>query len=53
MQQCGGPARVVKREVTLNWTACIPAGLSRIVTVKIWQWYPVRVNWYPGVIAQN
>ena len=37
----------------MNRTACIPAGLSRIVTLEIWQWCPVRVNWYADVIAQN
>ena len=53
LQQCGEPARMVNREVTLNRTACIPAGLSRIVTLGIWQWCPVRVNWDADVIVQN
>ncbi|MDH3504929.1 MAG: hypothetical protein OEZ41_04665 [Nitrospirota bacterium] len=52
LQQCGESARVVNREVTLNRTACIPAGLSRIVTLGIWQWCPVHVNWEADVIVQ-
>ncbi len=52
LNQCGEPTRVVNRQVTVNRTACIPAGLSRIVTLGIWQWCPAHVDWEADVIVQ-
>ena len=52
LNQCGEPTRVVNRQVTVNKTACIPAGLSRIVTLGIWQWCPAHVEWEADVLVQ-
>ncbi len=52
LNQCGEPTRVVNRQVTVNRTACVPAGLSRIVTLGIWQWCPAHVDWEADVIVQ-
>ena len=37
MHRCGDSTRVVNREVSVNTTACIPAGLTRIITLGMWQ----------------
>ncbi len=52
LNQCGEPTRVVNRQVTVNRTACVPAGLSRILTLGIWQWCPAHVDWEADVIVQ-
>lgn len=43
--RCGEPTRLVNRSVEVTRTACIPAGLTRIVTLGVWQWCPAYVNW--------
>jgi hypothetical protein len=35
--------------VTVNRIGCIPAGLTRIITLGIWQWCPARVSWEADV----
>ena len=52
LNQCGEPTRVINRKVTVDRTACIPAGLSRLVTLGIWQWCPAHVDWEADVIVQ-
>lgn len=51
LNQCGPPTRVINREVTVNRTACIPAGLTRIITLGIWQWCPAHIDWDADVIT--
>lgn len=51
VSRCGASTQVVNREVSVNRTACIPAGLTRIVSLGIWQWCPVRVTWSADVLA--
>jgi hypothetical protein len=53
LHQCGDSTRVVNRDVSVNTTACIPAGLTRIVTLGIWQWCPARVAWSADVLADG
>lgn len=43
LSRCGSSTRVVNREVSVNTTAYIPAGLTRIITLGVWQWCPARV----------
>ncbi len=52
LNQCGEPTQVVNRQVSISRTACIPAGLSKIVTLGIWQWCPAHVDWEADVIIR-
>jgi len=51
LNRCGGSTRVVNRDVSVNRIACLPAGLTRIVTLGVWQWCPARVTWSADVLA--
>lgn len=51
LNRCGASTRVVNRDVSVNRLACLPAGLTRIVTLGIWQWCPARVSWSADVLA--
>ncbi|MGE0469193.1 MAG: hypothetical protein Nkreftii_002030 [Candidatus Nitrospira kreftii] len=53
LNRCGASTRVVNREVFVNRLACMPAGLTRIITLGIWQWCPARVSWSADVLAEN
>lgn len=45
-QKCGQPVSAYgKEEVNVSRLACIPASLTRIVTLGIWQWCLARVSW--------
>ncbi len=50
IRRCGEPTTLVNRKVEINRTACIPAGLTRIVTLGVWQWCPSRVSWEADVV---
>lgn len=49
LRQCGDSTKLINREVTINRTGCIPAGLTRIITLGIWQWCPARISWEADV----
>lgn len=49
LKRCGDPTALINRHVEINRTACIPAGLTRIITLGIWQWCPARVSWAADV----
>lgn len=51
VSRCGASTRVVNRDVSVNRLACIPAGLTRIITLGVWQWCPARVTWSADVLA--
>jgi hypothetical protein len=53
LNRCGSSTRVVNREVSVNTAACIPAGLTRIITLGIWQWCPAYVAWSADVLAEQ
>ena len=53
LNRCGASTRVVNRDVSVNTTACIPAGLTRIITLGVWQWCPARVAWSADVLADG
>ena len=53
LNRCGTSTRVVNREVAVNRLACMPAGLTRIITLGVWQWCPARVNWSADVLADT
>jgi hypothetical protein len=52
LNRCGASTRVVNRDVSVNRTACLPAGLTRIVTLGVWQWCPARVAWSADVLGE-
>ena len=52
LNRCGVSTRVVNRDVSVNRTACLPAGLTRIVTLGVWQWCPARVAWSADVLGE-
>lgn len=53
LNRCGASTRVVNREVSVNRLACMPAGLTRIITLGVWQWCPARVTWSADVLADT
>lgn len=51
LNRCGASTKVINRNVSVNRVACIPAGLTRIMTLGVWQWCPARVIWSADVLA--
>ncbi len=51
VNRCGASTRVINREVLVSRLACIPAGLTRIISLGVWQWCPARVIWSADVLA--
>jgi len=53
LNRCGASTRVTNRKVSVNRLACMPAGLTRIITLGVWQWCPARVIWSADVLADR
>lgn len=51
LNRCGASIKVINRDVSVNRLACLPAGLTRIITLGVWQWCPARVTWSADVLA--
>ena len=51
LARCGDPTRTINRDVSVNRTACIPAGLTRVITLGVWQWCPAYVSWQADVMT--
>ena len=51
VSRCGASTRVVNRDVSVSRLACIPAGLTRIITLGVWQWCPAHITWSADVLA--
>ena len=51
LKNCGEPLKLVNRQVEVSRTACILAGLTRIITLGVWQWCPAQVSWEADVTA--
>ncbi|MGZ4970184.1 MAG: hypothetical protein ACXV8O_15515 [Methylobacter sp.] len=49
LKRCGDSSKLVNREVEIGHGACVPASLSMIVTLGIWQWCPATVSWEADV----
>ena len=49
LKRCGDPTKLLNRKVEVSRAACIPAGLTRIITLGIWQWCPASVSWEADV----
>lgn len=52
LSRCGDSTRVINREVSVNTAACMPAGLTRIITLGVWQWCPAHVAWSADVLPE-
>ena len=53
LNRCGASTRVVNRDVSVNRTACIPTGLTRIITLGVWQWCPAHVAWSADLLSDK
>lgn len=51
VSRCGDSSQVINRNVSVNRLACIPAGLTRIISLGVWQWCPARMTWSADVLA--
>jgi hypothetical protein len=49
LKRCGEPGKLINRHVEINRTGCIPAALTRIISLGIWQWCPASVSWEADV----
>jgi hypothetical protein len=49
LRSCGASEQLINRNVNVNRAACLPASLTRILTLGIWQWCPARVSWSADV----
>ncbi|MDK2745116.1 MAG: hypothetical protein H8K03_19775 [Nitrospira sp.] len=49
LKRCGEPTKLINRHVTVDRTVCIPASLTRIISLGIWQWCPASVSWEADV----
>ena len=53
LRQCGRLSQLVNREVIVSRNACIPASLTRLITLGIWQWCPVHVVWEADIVQDG
>ena len=51
LKRCGDSTKLVNRHVQINRNWCIPAALTRIISLGIWQWCPASVSWEADVRA--
>ncbi len=49
LKRCGESSKLRNRRVEVSRTACIPAGLTRFITLGVWQWCPANVSWEADV----
>ena len=49
LNRCGPTIELANRKVVLDKSACIPASLTEILTLGIWQWCPATVTWSADV----
>jgi hypothetical protein len=49
LKRCGDSSQLVNREVDVGKGACVPAVLTRLLTLGIYQWCPAHVSWEADV----
>jgi hypothetical protein len=49
LKRCGESTKLINREVDIGRGACVPAVLTRFLTLGIWQWCPAHVSWEADV----
>ncbi len=45
LKRCRDPTKLIKRKVDVGHGTCVPAVLTRILTLGIWQRCPEHVSW--------
>ncbi len=50
VNRCGDRKKLENRKVEVSKTACVPAALTRFLTLGIWQWCPATVSWEADVV---
>lgn len=45
LKRCGDPSNLINRTVEVNRTVCIPLGLTRIITLGVFQYCTAHVSW--------
>ncbi|MGH7254858.1 MAG: hypothetical protein ACREI3_03685 [Nitrospirales bacterium] len=45
LRRCGEGSRLINRQVEVHKVACIPAGLTYLISLGIWQRCPAHVTW--------
>ena len=53
LRQCGPSSQLVNREVIVSRNACIPASLTRLLSLGVWQWCPAYVVWIADIVHQD
>ncbi len=51
LSKCGPPERLANRHVEVDRTACVPAVLSRVISLGVWHWCPANVSYEADVTA--
>jgi hypothetical protein len=51
LNRCGSPQQLANRELDLHKGGCIPASVTELITLGIWQWCPARVTWSADVTS--
>ncbi len=49
LNRCGVASQLSNRKVSVSKAACVPAGLTRILTLGIFQWCPAHATWEADV----
>lgn len=49
LKRCGDSTKLINRKVDVGHGACVPAVLTRILTLGIYQWCPARISWEADV----
>ncbi|CAL1241183.1 hypothetical protein [Candidatus Methylocalor cossyra] len=53
LKRCGSTAELINRQVTVHRDACIPAALTWLATLGVWQWCPAQVVWQADLPTQR
>jgi len=51
LSKCGPPERLANRHVEVDRTACVPAVLTRVISLGVWHWCPANVSYEADVTA--
>ena len=51
VNRCGDRKKLVNREVKVSRMACVPAALTRFITLGVYQWCPASVSWKADIDA--
>jgi len=50
LKRCGDSTELINREVEVSHAACVPAVLTRFITLGVWEWCPAHVSWEADVM---